>query len=238
MRFRLVCAIAARLPSSIERDRQHDQHLLPVDRDAEHALDQQAHRDREGGELRRAADQQRHRRRRALVDVGHPHVERHGAELEGEPGDDEDDAEDQHRAVDLAGADRLEDLADLERAGRAVDHRHAVEQEAAAPARRARSTSSPPRSRRRRRGAARPARRATATSARGRGRRPGSCWPRASPGCRAARTCDSVNSSPLSMSRARGVGPRVDERHHHRQRSRTGRAGGPSGRRRPCRCIA
>ena len=94
-------------------------------------FDQQADRDREGRELGRAADQQRDRRGRALVDVGHPHVERHGAELEGQPGDDEHGAEDQHRVVDLPGADRLEDLGDLERAGGAVHHRQAVEQEAA-----------------------------------------------------------------------------------------------------------
>jgi hypothetical protein len=36
-----------------------------------------------------------------------------------------------NRLVDLAGADRLEHLADLERAGRTVHHRQAVEQEAA-----------------------------------------------------------------------------------------------------------
>ena len=97
IRLMLLCAIAARLPSSIDAEREQHQHLLPVEGDADHALDEQADRDREGGELGRAADEQRHRRRRALVDVGHPHVERHGAELEGQAGDDEDGAEDEHR---------------------------------------------------------------------------------------------------------------------------------------------
>ena len=33
---------------------------------------------------------------RAVIDVGHPHVERHHAELEGDAGDHEDEAEDEH----------------------------------------------------------------------------------------------------------------------------------------------
>jgi hypothetical protein len=70
-------------------------------------------------------------RRRALVDVGHPHVEGRGAELEAQAGDDEDEAEDQHLAVDAAGGDGFEDLGDLQRAGGAVHHAQAVEQEAA-----------------------------------------------------------------------------------------------------------
>ena len=98
MRFRLVCAIAARLPSSIEPTDSTTSICCQSTARPEHAFDQQADRDREGGELGRAADQQRDRGRRALVDVGHPHVERHRAELEAEAGDDEDDAEDEHRA--------------------------------------------------------------------------------------------------------------------------------------------
>ena len=56
--------------------------------------------------------------RRALVDIGHPHVERHRTELESQAGDDKDHAEHQHRLVDLTGADGLEHFADLERAAR------------------------------------------------------------------------------------------------------------------------
>ena len=60
-------------------------------------------RDGEGGQFRRAADHQRDRGRRALVDVGHPHVERRRAELERQAGHDEHQAEHQHLVVDLAG---------------------------------------------------------------------------------------------------------------------------------------
>ena len=50
------------------------------------------------------ADHQRHRRRRAVVDVRDPHVERHHAELEGDAGDDEHQAEDEEALVgDVAG---------------------------------------------------------------------------------------------------------------------------------------
>ncbi len=112
-------------------DRQHDEHLLPVLGQAVERLVQHADRHAEGGQLGRAGNQQRDRRRRAVVDVGHPHVERHRAELEGQAGDDEDHADDQHALVDLAGLDRVEHHVVLQRAGRAVHHRQAVEQEAA-----------------------------------------------------------------------------------------------------------
>ena len=112
-------------------DRKQHQHLLPVGGQADHAFDEQPDRDRERGELGRAADQERRRRGRALVDIGHPHVERHGAELEAEAGDDEDRAQNQHRPVDLAVGDGLEDVGDRERAGRAVHHGQAVEEKAA-----------------------------------------------------------------------------------------------------------
>jgi hypothetical protein len=90
------------------------------------------------------------------------------------------------------------------------------------PARRARSTSSPPRWPPRGRGAARSAHTATGSSVPGRGRRPGSCWPSTSPRCPAATNSDSVKNSPLSMSRAASVGLRVGQRDHHRQRGEEG----------------
>ena len=54
---------------------------------------------------------QRDRRRRALVDVGNPHVERRGAQLEGQAGDDEDQAEHQHLVLHLAGLTILNTVA-------------------------------------------------------------------------------------------------------------------------------
>mmetsp|Transcript_15026 Transcript_15026/g.35420 ORF Transcript_15026/g.35420 Transcript_15026/m.35420 type:complete len:435 (-) Transcript_15026:3986-5290(-) len=111
--------------------RQHDQHLLPVHRQADHAFHQQAHRDRERGQLGRRADQQRDGRGRTLVDVRHPHVEGSGPELEGQAGHHEDDTEHQHIALRDALGDDVKHLRNGQRAGRAVHHRQAVEQEAA-----------------------------------------------------------------------------------------------------------
>ncbi len=97
---------------------------------AAQGLDQQAHGHGKGGDLGRAADEQRHRRGRAVVDVRHPHVERHRAELEGQPDHHETQAEDQHHAV-LAGVrQRRGDGREVEAAGGAVQHGHAVEQHA------------------------------------------------------------------------------------------------------------
>ena len=56
MRLRLVCAMA-QVADRQRRHRQHDQHLLPIDRQPEHAFDQQADGDGEGRQLRRATDQ-------------------------------------------------------------------------------------------------------------------------------------------------------------------------------------
>ncbi len=112
-------------------DRQHGQHLLPIDGQRQQTVHQQADHDGERRELGRAADDDRHGRRRAVVDVRNPHVERHGADLEREAGHDEHEAEHQHLVADLARVHGLEDLADVERAGGAVQHREAVEQEAA-----------------------------------------------------------------------------------------------------------
>ena len=77
-----------------------------------------------------AGDQQRDGRGRTVINVGHPHVERRGAELEREAGNDEDQAEDEHALVGLALADDFEDARNVEAAGGAVHHRQAVEQEA------------------------------------------------------------------------------------------------------------
>ena len=46
-------------------------------------------------DLRRGGEEHRDRRRRALVDVGRPHVERHGGDLEREADQHEHDADDQ-----------------------------------------------------------------------------------------------------------------------------------------------
>ena len=178
MRLRLVCAIAIMLPSD------HRQHATarsacpasrppaPLQRAGEQA---QHHRER--GELRAPC------RSAASTAVGAPwytsgtHMWNGTApSLNAIAGHDEHEPEHQQRACSpCLPAIALRDHVDVERAGGAVDHRHAVEQHARRRARRARSTSSPPRRRRLRRAAAPPARTATATSARGRGRASGSC---------------------------------------------------------------
>ena len=50
---------------------------------------------RHRGDLGRRGEEGGDRRRRAFVDVGRPHVERHRADLEGEAGEHEDQAEQQ-----------------------------------------------------------------------------------------------------------------------------------------------
>jgi hypothetical protein len=108
------------------------QHPLPIRLDRLQPVHQHANRQREGGDLGRTAEQQDGRRRRALVDVRHPHVEGHGAELEADADDQEDDPEDQDLVVHPLLGDRLCDRTELDRAGGAVDHGDAVEQHARA----------------------------------------------------------------------------------------------------------
>ena len=85
MRLMLVCAMAidvAERPSTAATAPS----ACPASRTQRppSATAEQPQHERERGELGRRADQQRHRRRRAVVHVGHPHVVRHGAELEGD----------------------------------------------------------------------------------------------------------------------------------------------------------
>ena len=65
-----------------------------------------------------------------MIDVRYPHVEGNDAELEADSGDQEDDAEAENGLVGLAAEQALGDRRDFERSGRAVDHRHTVEQQA------------------------------------------------------------------------------------------------------------
>ena len=75
-----------------EHHRQHGerrQHVRPRGADAAHAVREQPERQRERGELRHRGQEQRYARGRAGVHVGHPHVERHRAELERDCDDEE-----------------------------------------------------------------------------------------------------------------------------------------------------
>ena len=65
-----------------------------------------------------------------MINVGNPHVEGNDTQFEGDPGDQEDDAEDQHGHVGLTGQQAFGNARDEQRPGRAIDHGHAVEQHA------------------------------------------------------------------------------------------------------------
>ena len=96
MRLRFVCAIATTLPtpSTAPTARQHVAARRPRSRQA---FRKHPHGERERRDLRRRADEQRHRRRRAVVHVRDPHVERHRAELECDADDDEGEPEQERR---------------------------------------------------------------------------------------------------------------------------------------------
>ena len=96
--------------------------------DAGKAVDEDPHGHRHAGHLGRGGEEGRHGRRRALVDVGRPHVERHGRDLEGDAGGDEDEAEDDADAG--LALQRRGDGGERDAAGKAVDQRGAVEQHA------------------------------------------------------------------------------------------------------------
>jgi hypothetical protein len=116
-----------------ERERQHREHRqddLPVTLQHAQALDQQAQKQRHRGHLGRRAEIQRDRGGRALVDVRQPGVERHRAELEADADEDEHHAEHRPDLIDAVADEVVVDVDDLERAGHAVDQRHAVEQHA------------------------------------------------------------------------------------------------------------
>ena len=76
------------------------------------------------------AYQKRHRRGRALVNVGQPHVKRHGAQFEGQPCNDKHQAKHQHLVIDLSAGNGVEHFIELQRPGRTVQHGQAVKQEA------------------------------------------------------------------------------------------------------------
>ena len=78
------------------RHRQDTQHLLPVKGQRLQAFNQDTQDNGQGRQFRRATDHQRHGRGRTVVDVGHPHVEGHHAEFEGQASNHKHQAQDQH----------------------------------------------------------------------------------------------------------------------------------------------
>ena len=109
-----------------DRDEHHD--LLPLVRDAGKSDHGCAHEDGDAGNFRRGGEEGCHRRRRAFIDVGRPHVERHRRNLEAEADEHKHQAEDQPEIGALVG--RLGDPGKTDGAGETVDQRRAVQQHA------------------------------------------------------------------------------------------------------------
>ena len=179
-------------------DREPGDQQAPVRVERADADFEQAVGHAERGQLRRRADEQRDRRRRALVDVRQPHVERRGAELERDADDHEHQAGQQQRrsAADAAIAAWM-----LRRDRACRSRRTSSTCRTAAgprPANRARSTSSPLRRRARCRGRSRPARTSTAPAVPGRGTPSPGCRRRSSASCRRRRTAPARGTRPCT----------------------------------------
>ena len=87
-------------------------------RETRQSVGDDAQRDGDRRHFGRGGEKGGDRRRRAFVDVGRPHVERHGRHFEREAREQEDEAEDD---ADLrASRQRLGDAVELHRAGIAV----------------------------------------------------------------------------------------------------------------------
>ena len=111
-------------------DRDDPQHRLPAPAvGAEGDVEEPQHR-AERRRLGGRGHERRHGGRGALVDVGRPGLERHGADLEEQPDGQHAHADEQQGLVGGVVADGVVDLAEVHRAGVAVDERHAVEEEA------------------------------------------------------------------------------------------------------------
>ena len=87
-----------------------------------------AHKNGDAGDLRRGGEERRHRRRRAFIDVGRPHMERHRRHLEAEAGEQEHQSENQANACPTFR--RRGDAGEIHRAGKAVNQRRAITQHA------------------------------------------------------------------------------------------------------------
>ena len=110
-------------------NREHQQHGLPVCPGTQHAFGQQAKGNGKSREFGRAGNEQRHGSGRALIHIGNPHVEGHGAELECKPRHDEHQAQRKHPGIDLTAHQTPGNFIDGKRSSATVDHGHAIEQE-------------------------------------------------------------------------------------------------------------
>ena len=126
----LVCPIAASAAEDHRGDRDQDDQLLPRSQQMAERRRHDAHQQRHRRDLRRGGEERGDRRRRALIDVGRPHVERHGRDLEEQAGKNEHHADDQPGRCRRRRGQQLGELREIHRAGEAVDQRDAIQQQA------------------------------------------------------------------------------------------------------------
>ncbi len=129
----------AQVPHRHRQDRQQRDHQLPGERPRhalvrEHVVEE-ADEHREARRLGPHAEERRHRRGRALVDVGAPHVEGDGGDLVRKARHDEHARDERHRRGELVGGGLVREgppqRGDLESAGEPVEEGHPVDHEAA-----------------------------------------------------------------------------------------------------------
>jgi len=106
---------------------QRRDHLLPVAHDAPEGIMHHARHQRHGRDLGRGGKKRRDRRRCALIDIGRPHMERHGRDLERETGQHEHEAQQQPERRLPVG--RVDDARKQRGSGIAIGQRRAVKQQ-------------------------------------------------------------------------------------------------------------
>ena len=117
-------------PNKHRHNCQEGHDLLPIANSAAKGVMHHARKQRHGRHFRGCGEQGRHRCWRAFIDIGCPHMERRGRDLEGQTCKQEDKAE-QHAKRQIAlGGCGLNDACKLGCARKAVDQRGAIEQKA------------------------------------------------------------------------------------------------------------
>ena len=99
MRFTSVCTTAAIDADEQRQHREPEDRGPPVDLVEVERADEDAQQRRERGRLGRRRHERGDRRGRALVDVGRPHVERRGRDLEAEADEQQREPDEQHAVV-------------------------------------------------------------------------------------------------------------------------------------------
>ena len=112
-------------------DRKRRDDLAPVADDMAEGVEDQPRDQRHGRDLGCGGKKGGDRRRRAFVDVGRPHVERHRRDLEGQPDQHEHQTE-QHAQRQVTGIHGADDALEAGGADKAVNQRGAIKKQARA----------------------------------------------------------------------------------------------------------